>query len=352
MTDPAQPAQPQHRPGDIVNGWLLTESGQWVPATPPPAHTGGAQPLHGSAVQPPAFGNVPAAPPVKRRRKWPWIVAAVVVGALIVGNVADQLISSAITTAREEASSDEGSASSGGTASSGEGTAESEQDESAVVEEEPAEFAIDLSDFSEIDAATWDAIAADGESHVGEYAIVYAEVTQFDSNTGDQAVRASVGSSQPGGEYELETNTIVNAEADLLDGVVVGDVLKVHAIVDGTLEYDSTFGGTNVVPSLTAVVIERVGYKDLSADVVLGAAVWSGYGGVDVPVTITNSSTAAMGYSVEIVAESPDGGVQYDSSYAYADHLQPGQASTNEASFYDIPGDAVFRVVEVTRNAE
>ncbi|WP_324013480.1 hypothetical protein [Microbacterium sp. JZ37] len=354
MSDQNPPEQPPYRPGDVVNGWLLTEGGEWVPATQPPTApaftdtTAVSQAPVSSASHPFA----PQATPKKKRKKWPWIVAAaVVVVILAVVNVADQIISNAITTAREESTS---STSSDGGASAGDEQADegSVAEDEPVAEEEPEPEPVDLSTFGEVDAATWAAIAADANAHVGKQVIVYAEVTQYDSYTGADSVRANVGATQPGGEYELDVNTFLVAEDDApFNGVVLEDVLKVHAVVSGAIEYETTMGALEVVPALSVVAVEKVGYKDLTGDTVIGAPVWSGYGSMELPITVTNSAAGPMSYSIEVVAESPDGSTQYDSGYVHVDNLNPGQSGTDNAFFMEIPQDAVYRVVSVERRA-
>jgi len=69
-----------------------------------------------------------------------------------------------------------------------------------------------------------------------------------------------------------------------------------------------------------------------------------------VPVTVTNTSDIVMTYSVDVVAESPDGTLQLGTASAYVDNLAPGQSAPTEASFYeDLPADAVIKVVSVER---
>lgn len=47
--------QPQYKPGDVVNGHVLTEEGQWVPVGAPP--TPPAQPATGAPAQHPQHGQ-------------------------------------------------------------------------------------------------------------------------------------------------------------------------------------------------------------------------------------------------------------------------------------------------------
>lgn len=316
------PPQPSYRPGDVVNGWVLSEEGEWRPADYPS----------------------PAAPQTsvakKRKKKWPWIVgAAAVVVLVVLGFVGVWIAQTMASEAEREASVSERNSSD-----------PSENSFTEVEEPTPTPEPVDLTTFAEIDGATWESIAKDANAHVGEQIIAYAEVIQYDSATGANSVRAFVGAGQPGNSSELTTNTfLVGDDASVFAGAVLNDVLKVHAVVTGILEYETTAGGFEVVPELTVVAAEDVGFRDLTADATVGAPQWSGYGSMDLPITVTNTAPTAMDFSIEVVAESPDGSTQYDSGTAYIESLNPGQSGTSEAFFFDIPEDATYRIVSVER---
>lgn len=229
-------------------------------------------------------------------------------------------------------------------------TSAAESTETGTTQDPEEEAAVDLSTFTAVDEPAWAQIAKDPDGSKGDRVIVFAEVTQFDSATGTGALRANVGATQPAGEYELETNAIVVGTDEMLADVTMGDVLRVHAEVTGSLQYETTIGGKMDAPELTAAAIEVVGFLDLTGDAVLGEAVWDEYGGVEVPVTVTNSGSDQMDYSIDVVVESSDGSMQLGSATAYVENLQPGQSGLAQASFYDdIPNDAVFRVASVER---
>lgn len=209
---------------------------------------------------------------------------------------------------------------------------------------------MDLSAFTAVDTAAWAQIAKDPEGYVGDKIVLYAEVTQFDAATGSDSFRASTGAEQPSGPLELDVNTLLSGDRSVLTDVTVGDVLKVHAIVEGATTYDTVMGGGMTAPVLKVAAVENVGFKDLSGDVALGTPAAQEYGGVVLPLTVTNSSTVQMTYSVEVVAESPDGTVQLGTASAYAENLGPTQSAAVNAEFYeDLPPDAVFRIASVDR---
>lgn len=125
-------------------------------------------------------------------------------------------------------------------------------------------------------------------------------------------------------------------------------MLRVEGVVDGSLEYETLVGGDNSVPDVRALSIETVGYADVSGDVSLGQPAFVEYGGANVDVTVTNAGDTDYRYSVDIVAESPDGVAQYEMTYATVDKLAPGQSASVEATFFDdLPTDATLRFASV-----
>ncbi|NMR20230.1 hypothetical protein [Cellulomonas fimi] len=283
-----------------------------------------------------AVGPVPSelAPKKKRGLKvFLWIVVGVVLLIIAIA---------ALSGGGEDSTAGTSADAAPGAASGAEGGAAG-SDESTTPE-------VNLAEFAAVDAAGWALIAKDPDAAAGQKIVIFAEVTQFDSATGADTFRANAGATQPAAEYELETNAVFGGEADLLAAITQGDVLRVYAEVSGSLEYETAIGGAMTVPALEVVSAETVGYLDISGDAVLGTPVWGEYGGVDLPVTITNSANATMSYTVEIVAVSADGAVQHGTASAYAENLAPGQAAVTEASFFeDLPQDAVINVVEVER---
>ncbi|GAA3231638.1 DUF4190 domain-containing protein [Oerskovia jenensis] len=397
MTDSPQNS---YRVGDVVNGWRLAPDGTWVPASSPPppqgpvqgvptsaeamAHDAGRAAAWPSGHDPSATaapygwtgqGAAPSpggwVPPTKNTPATLSLtagivaalanlfflpgIAAIVLGIVglrragrstpavgrarsiwgialaLVGTVSGVLLLIAILDDSPEAASPDRSTV--GTSPEGGST----QD-------------VDLTSFTAVDAAAWAQIAKDPEAYVGDKIVLYAEVTQFDAATGSDSFRAGTGAEQPSSPFELDVNTLLSGDRSILADVTVGDVLKVHAIVEGATTYDTVMGGGMTAPVLEVAAVEDVGFKDLSGDVALGAPVAQEYGGVTLALTVTNSSTVQMTYSVEIVAESPDGTSQLGTASAYAENLGPGQSAAVTADFYeDLPPDAVFRIASVDR---
>ena len=69
-------------------------------------------------------------------------------------------------------------------------------------------------------------------------------------------------------------------------------------------------------------------------------------------VKITNNSSKASNYMVEIVFESADGSTQIDTSMVVVNSLEPGQSATEDASaLSEASGNFVCKVSDVTRYA-
>lgn len=307
-----------HKPGDVVNGHVLTTDNVWVPL--------GAS-AESSAVEP--------QPRKKRGKKLLIGVGAVAAGVIVIGVLATAGGSDETTTASTDSAVEADAAG---------------QAEPATEAEQPEAPTLALEDFKALTADEWALIAKDPDAATGQAVVVFAEVTQFDSATGTETFRANAGATQPTGEYELETNTVFTGDEGALSAVTQGDVLKVYAVVDGSLDYETQIGGETTVPQLSVQQIENVGFADITGDAVLGQATWDEYLGAEIPVTITNSGDKTYTYSVDVVAESPDGSTLYETGSAYVDNLAPGQSAQESATFFDdVPTDAVFKVVNVER---
>ncbi|WP_369374067.1 hypothetical protein AB1046_07930 [Promicromonospora sp. Populi] len=210
----------------------------------------------------------------------------------------------------------------------------------------------DLAEFIEVDAAEWESIVDDPNQARDRPVVVFAEVMQFGGSTGSDRFLASTGVDQPG-ELELQTDTLLIGDEALLDGVETGDVLKVHAVVTGSFEYETQVGGTATVPVLVIAQLEDVGYADLSKDVTLGTTVSTEIGWAQIPATVTNSSQRTFTYAVDVVAESKDGSTSYATGTGFAEDLEPGQQKEVTVDFFeDLPADAVFRIEKVERYPE
>jgi hypothetical protein len=239
-----------------------------------------------------------------------------------------------------------GCGSGGGTSAARPDTDATSQTPTQVPTPEPSSSPVDLGAFAAIDRAGWDAIAADPEAAAGQQVVVYGVVEWFFSATGPGVLQASVTTSQPADPAE-GTGAVVRADPALLQDVQVGDVVQLHAQVTGTFGGDS--GATDGVPELQGLAVEEVGLRDLTADVVLGAPAVAG-GGVNLPVTITNSGDVVMDYRVDVMATSADGTQNFGTITARGSMLAPGQVAQASVRFPGaLPAGVVYTVASVTR---
>lgn len=208
----------------------------------------------------------------------------------------------------------------------------------------------DPADYAEVDAARWESIAKDPEGAQGRSVVVYAEVLQFDSRTGDDRLVAAAGADQPGESGELTSSAVVVGEEALLADVRNGDVLRLHGVVTGSHEFETPIGGTATVPVLTVAHVEEVGFVDLGDDFEVGAPGRDEIGLLTVPVTVTSSASGPTTYAADLVAESEDGETTYGTAIVLVEDLGAGKTGTTEVVFFDeVPGDAVFRIRNTAR---
>lgn len=231
-------------------------------------------------------------------------------------------------------------------------TATGEGDGSTGRSEAEAE-PFDPEDFVTVDAAQWESIVQHPDRAGGRAVVVFAEVMRFDSSTGPDRFLAVAGVDQPGDSFELQSSSVFIGEESLLEGVETDDVLKIHAVVTGSLELETQLGGVSKVPALTIAQVEDVGFADLSKDFTLGAAERGQLGFISVPVTVTNSGGQAFTYSAEVVAESKDGKTSYGTGTVFLENIKPGKKPEVVVDFFDeVPADAVFRVKTAERYIE
>ncbi|WP_454857876.1 DUF4190 domain-containing protein [Promicromonospora soli] len=213
--------------------------------------------------------------------------------------------------------------------------------------------AFDPDGYVTVDAAQWKSIEKHPGRAEGRAVVVFAEVVRFDSSTGPDRFLAVAGVDQPGAEFELQSSSVFIGEERLLDDVEKGDVLKVHAVVTGSLELETSLGGVSTVPMLTIAQVEDVGLADLSKDFALGKAERNQLGFISVPVTVTNSGGQTFTYSAAVVAESKDGKTSYGTGIVFVEDIKPGQKPEVLVDFFEeIPADAVFRVESAERYLE
>ncbi|WP_169649734.1 DUF2510 domain-containing protein [Rhodococcus sp. HNM0569] len=103
-------------------------------------------------------------------------------------------------------------------------------------------------------------IAKNPNAAVGRKVVVYGRVTQFDAATGLGQFLARTSPFVPDSVYDYDQNTlIVGDSASLIQDVVEGDLVTMHAEVLGSFSYDTQAGGNTTVPKLQVNLIEVTG---------------------------------------------------------------------------------------------
>jgi len=106
--------------------------------------------------------------------------------------------------------------------------------------------------------------------------------------------------------------------------------------------------------STSDTVSKGLGSKDASADIVSLKCSEEDALGFRTPVVrVTNNSSKASDYFIDIVAESSDGSEQFDTTMATITNLSPGQSTNAEAIAMTkkIPAGAVCKIKSVQRTA-
>lgn len=118
--------------------------------------------------------------------------------------------------------------------------------------------------FTDIDSRTWALIARDPDAHSGEMYRVYGHVTQADSATGIDTIRADVDGQPHDDWYDYEVNTIITDLLGVNDlaTVVEGDMFMAEVTVVGSFTYDTQIGGSTTVPLLSLHSITVTGHED------------------------------------------------------------------------------------------
>jgi hypothetical protein len=97
----------------------------------------------------------------------------------------------------------------------------------------------------------WAKIVKKPESYKGEKCIIYGQVTQFDSATGDDSFLADTAHRNTMSyDFFDGENTLLTGNAKQLDDLVEDDVFRASVTVLGKIDYDTQIGGNTTVPLL------------------------------------------------------------------------------------------------------
>jgi len=114
--------------------------------------------------------------------------------------------------------------------------------------------AISTSDFAEL--------AQNPDAYSGQHCIVYGEVTQFDSATGDFTLRANTGATKKkieSGAADYRVNSILSGTKEGFAKLADGDVFSANVTILGSFSYDNQGGEKRTVPSFLVDSIQAYG---------------------------------------------------------------------------------------------
>lgn len=233
--------QPRYRPGDVVNGHQLNETGTaWIPVFEAPA--------------PMPAAPVPGRSTGMSRRKKVGIGAGAGLIALALMASCGGAETSATTPAQSSAATPTAASTPTASASTPEGKPAPEEKPTPTATKRPK---VTYKDVSERALAK---IVRDPDSHAGESIVVYGEITQYDSATGLDSFRADVAhrNTTSYGFFDGENAVLTGDEADFED-LIEGDVFRAKVLVLGSLSYDTQIGGSTTVPQFMVTSISRIG---------------------------------------------------------------------------------------------
>ena len=131
----------------------------------------------------------------------------------------------------------------------------------AAAERAKAAAVKDPKTYAAVSKRTLAKVLRNPDSYVGKKYVIYGEVTQFDSATGEDAFRADVAyrDIREYGYWAGGENAIIQKGAANLDDIVQDDIVKMYVVVEGSLTYDTTIGGSATVAQATVNIIKRIG---------------------------------------------------------------------------------------------
>lgn len=225
---------------------------QQPPAQPFPLYP---QPGFASASSTPQFqpqsqsaSPVGSKPPKRKRFGWIAISVASLIGLTIGGAIGSAVrgdgtaapVATATVTATETAEAKSATAT--------EGASEASAHKTAEPKPEPKPKSVSAQSVSK---RQWAKVLKKPDDYVGERYIIYGQVTQFDSATGDDTFRADTAhrNTMSYGFFDGE-NTVLSGNAEKLDDLVADDVFRASVTVLGHVDYDTQIGGETTVALL------------------------------------------------------------------------------------------------------
>ena len=93
-------------------------------------------------------------------------------------------------------------------------------------------------------------VAKSPDDFEGKKYLIFGQVTQFDSATGEESFLASIGTKAhiEDAWLEYDQNSFIEGRRSQLKNVVEDDVVRMYVTVNGSYSYDTQIGGNTTVP--------------------------------------------------------------------------------------------------------
>jgi hypothetical protein len=211
-------------------------------------------PSHGPMGMPPAQTQQGLIVPPKKKR-FGWAPLAAVIGLLVggaVGSAANETSGTAAPTATVTVTAT-------ATATS-KATEDPSPKPTKTTKPTPKKHEPRIESAARVSKRQWAKIVKKPESYKGDKYIIYGQVTQFDSATGDDSFLADTAHRNTMSyDFFDGENTLLTGTAKQLDDLVEDDVFRASVTVLGDMDYDTQIGGNTTVPLLEVNSIKVIG---------------------------------------------------------------------------------------------
>lgn len=239
---------------------------------------------------PPQYFSSPRPQPMEKKKKWPWVVLALLViggiGAATGGGkdepntseaaAAVETTQAAVDTAALEAEkkaseakvaaqkAEADKAEAARVAAAKKEAAAKAAADKAAAEKVKREAQAKIDNATERSARDLSLVAKNPDAYIGQTMVVYANITQFDAATGKCTFRANIGHTNMAQTYDYEHNSIFtggdgDTNCPALSDFVTDDEVRITATSLGSFSYDTQIGGNTTVPMFKVEAISLAG---------------------------------------------------------------------------------------------
>lgn len=130
----------------------------------------------------------------------------------------------------------------------------------AEQEREEAEALTDPANYASPSERDWALVERDPDAHAGEKYLLYGNVTQADSATGNLSIRVNTSPVEQSRRFDYDVNTfLLSGRDDVFADVVQGDHVRMLVEVEGAYTYGTAIGGSATAVLVTAYDVDVIG---------------------------------------------------------------------------------------------